>query len=373
MTSTMRQDHLSPAELKAYSGRILTPEQALGVSDHLLQCEECRAAILQREPAVADAKVTYNDLAAFLDDELDPWARREMAAKIASSPRASAELADLRRFKREAAVSTESPGASRFGGRWLLPLAAAVIAGTALVWWTTLSRPGAGVVLRDNGVRLQIAPDGSVMGLPNLPSELRASLKSVLSQKRLDVSPILAALTGRANTLAGAGNDRGSLLIISPRGVAVENTFPILEWIPDERAMTYRITVARKSDDAVSETADVSNRQSSWKLQKPLPRGETFAWQVESIRDGETIATAPGSSQPEAQFYVLSDREEEELNTARASFGKSHLAMLLTYARFGLTDQAEAELRSLDQDNPGSTLPPKLRAALHNSVVTSLQ
>jgi hypothetical protein len=296
-----------------------------------------------------------------------------MGAKIASSPRASAELADLRQFKRQATVSNESPGASRFGGRWLLPLAAAVIAGTALVWWTALSQPGAGVVLHDNGMRLQIAPDGSVMGLPNLPSELRASLESVLSQNRLNVAPVLAALTGRANILAGAGNDRGSLRIVSPRGVVLENTSPILEWIPDERAMTYRITVARKSDDAVSETADVSNRQSSWKLQKPLSRGETFAWQIEGIRDGETIMTAPGSSRSEAQFYVLSDREEEELNAARASFGKSHLAMLLAYARFGLTDQAEAEMRSLEQANPGSTLPRKLRAALRNAVVTSPQ
>jgi hypothetical protein len=202
---------------------------------------------------------------------------------------------------------------------------------------------------------------------------LRTSLKSVLSENRLNVAPFLAALTGRANVLAGAGSDGGSLRIVSPRGVAVENPSPLLEWTPDDRAMSYRVTVARKSDDAVSEAAEVSNRQSSWRPQEPLARGETFAWQIESIRDGETIATAPGSSQPEAQFYLLSDREEEELNAAKASFGKSHLAMALAYARFGLTDQADAELRSLEQDNPGSTLPPKLRAALRNAVVTSPQ
>jgi hypothetical protein len=254
-----------------------------------------------------------------------------------------------------------------------LPLAAAVIAGTALVWWTSLSQPEAGVVLRDNGVRLQIAPDGSVKGLPNLPSELQASLKSFLAQNRLDVAPVLGTLTGRANTLAGAGSDQGSLRIVSPSGVTLEDTSPTLEWTLDERATSYRITVARKSDDAVSETADVPNRQSSWKLQKPLPRGETFAWQIESIRDEDAIATAPGSSQAEAQFYVLSDREEGELNAARASFGRSHLAMALTCARLGLTDQADAELRSLEQDNPGSILPKRLRAALRNSVVTSPQ
>jgi anti-sigma factor RsiW len=373
MTSAMRQDHLNPAEIKAYSERTLAPEQALGVSDHLLQCEECRAAVLRREPAVADSNVAYNDLAAFLDDTLDPWARREMRAKIASSSRALTELQDLREYKHEAAASDENPSAYPFRSTWLLPLAAAVIAGTALVWWATFSQPRAGVVLHDNGIRLQISPDGSVIGLPNLPSELRTSLKSVLSENRLNVAPFLAALTGRANVLAGAGSDGGSLRIVSPRGVAVENPSPLLEWTPDDRAMSYRVTVARKSDDAVSEAAEVSNRQSSWRPQEPLARGETFAWQIESIRDGETIATAPGSSQPEAQFYLLSDREEEELNAAKASFGKSHLAMALAYARFGLTDQADAELRSLEQDNPGSTLPPKLRAALRNAVVTSPQ
>ena len=373
MTSTMRQDHLTPAELKAYSERTLAPDQALVISDHLLQCEECRAALLRREPAVADAKVTYDDLAAFVDDTLDPWARRELEAKITGSPRASAELLDLLRFKSEAAVLTENSGGFRFGARRLLALAAAVITGTALLWWTTLSQPGAGTVLRDNGMRLQIATDGSVTGLANFPPELRASIKSVLSQNRLDVSPILIALTGRANTLAGVASDRGSLRIVSPGGVALEETLPTLEWTRDERAVTYRITVARKSDDAVLETADVPSRESSWKMQKPLPRGETFAWQIESIRDGEAIATAPGSSRAEAQFYVLSDREEGELNAARARLGQSHLAMALTYARLGLTDQADAELRSLEQENPGSTLPPKLRAALRNSVVTSPQ
>ena len=306
----------------------------------------------------------------FLMTRLIRGTRRELAAKIAGSPQASAELRDLRRFKHDATVSTESSSRSRFGGRWLLPLAAAVIAGTALVWWTSLSQPGTDVVLRDNGVRLQIAPDGSVKGLPNLPSELQASLKSFLARNHLDVAPVLGALTGRANTLAGAGGDRGSLRIVSPSGVALEDASPTLEWTRDERAMSYRITVARKSDDAVSETADVPNQQSSWKLQKPLPRGETFAWQIESIRDDDAIATAPGSSLAEAQFYVLSDREEGELNAARGSFGRSHLAMALIYARLGLTDQADVELRSLEQDNPGLTLPTKLRAALRNSVIT---
>ena len=369
----MRQDHLTPAEINAYSARTLNGEQALEVSDHLQQCEECRGARLQREPAVADAKVTYNDLAAFLDDTLDPWTRRGLNAKIAGSSAASAELADLRRFKHDPGVSAESTGDSRLGGRWLLALAAVVVAGTALLWWTTLSQPGGAVVLRDNGMRLEIAPDGSVTGLSNLPLDLRASLKSGLSENRLDIAPILVALTGRENTLAGAGSEQGSLRIVSPKGVALEETLPTLEWAPDERAATYRITVARKSDDAISEVADVPGRQSSWKLQKPLPRGETFAWQIESIREGETIATAPGSSRSEAQFYVLSDREEGELDEARASFARSHLAMALTYARLGLSDQADAELRSLEQDNPGSTLPAKLRAALRNSVVASPQ
>ena len=371
MTSTMHQDHLTPAEINAYSERTLAPDQALGVSDHLLRCERCRAAVLRGEPAVADVKVTYNDLAAFLDDTLDPWARRELGAKIAGSPQASAELQDLRRFKQEAAVFTESSSASRSWGRWLLPLAAAVMAGTVLLWWTSLSQPEAGVVLRDNGVLLQIARDGGVKGLPSLPSELQASLKSFLAQNRLDVAPVLGALTGRANTLAGAGSDQGSLRIVSPSGVALEDTFPTLEWTRDERATSYRITVARKSDDAVSGTADVPKQQLSWKLQKALPRGETFAWQIESIRDDDAIATAPGSSLAEAQFYVLSDREEGELNAARTKFGRSHLAMALIYSRLGLIDQADAELRSLEQDNPDSILPTRLRAALRNSVVAS--
>src|SRR5206468_1481319 len=113
--------------------------------------------------------VPYEELADFLDGKLGPLKRHEVMQKLAHSPRAQRELQDLTQFKED--VATVSAREINHRSRWRtwgLPIAAAIIAGGGFLWWSVTSQPREGaLVLRDNGSRLQITPDGSLIGGPN--------------------------------------------------------------------------------------------------------------------------------------------------------------------------------------------------------------
>lgn len=371
----MRARHLTAAEIQAYAARQLTEEEALQISDHVVGCAECRALLLQAErfratPASGD--ISYGELADFLDNKLDPVSRREVTQKLAVSARARAELADLAQFKRETAahLGKERPPPSWLR-RWSLPLAAALAAGLGFLWWSVTSQQREGaLVLRDSGSRIQITPDGSLIGGPRLPPELRESLRSALSQNRFTVSTEVAALRGDASTLAGANGNGSTLRVLAPVGTAVAEVSPEFRWSRDPRATGYRITVATVSDAQLVATSDVSNEQLSWRPAAPLARGSDYVWQVQALQNGDVIATAPAPPAPEARFRILSDEQEQQLDALKQHVGNSHLALALADARAGLVDEADAQLAALEQENRDSPLPGQLRAALRNGIAS---
>ena len=373
----MRAEHVTASEIQAYARRQLTAERAVEISDHLLACAECRAVIRQAERFRSDhlhgGDVAYEDLADFLDEKLEPLKRHEVMQKLAHSPRAQRELEDLTQFKKDVATISARELSHRSRWRaWSLPIAAAIVAGGGFLWWSVTSQPREGaLVLRDNGSRLQIAPDGSLIGGPNLPPELRASLKLALSQNRFDLPPAIASLRGEVGNLAGASPSASTFQLVAPIGTAVEDVSPEFRWTADSQATGYRITVARSSDGTALLNADVPKDQLSWRATTALTRGETYAWQVQSLQNDSVIATAPAPPQPEARFSVLTERQAQELGSVASQLGHSHLALAVAYARSGLIGKADAELSALQAENRDSAVPPQLRAALRNAAASS--
>ena len=371
----MRAQHLTAAEIQAYAAHQLKEEHVLEISDHVVGCAECRALLRQAEQFRATpvlGNVSYEELADFIDHNLDPVSRREVEQKLAVSPRARAELADLAQFKREAAASiSKQPPQATWLRRWSLPLAASLAAGLAFLWWSVASQPRAGaLVLRDNGARIEIMPDGSLIGGPSLPSELRDSLRSALSQNRLAVPAEVARLRGEKSVLAGAATKESTLRVVAPVGTAVAQSSPEFRWNRDNRATAYRITIAKPSDAQPIANADLPKEQLSWRPPAPLTRGDEYIWQVQALQNGEVIATAPAPPEPEARFRILSDEQEQELEASKQRLGNSHLALALAYARAGLVDEADAQLAVLEQENRDSRLPAQLRSALRNGVAS---
>lgn len=374
----MRAEHLTAAETQAYAMRTLPADAALTISDHLVGCAECRAIVRQAEQFQAGRPaaepVTYEELAAVIDNELDPLGRAEVMAKIARSPEALAELRDLQHFKQQMAEA--APGTSRRSPawkRWALPLAAALTAGIAFLWWSASSQPReGGFVLRDHGARLQIAPNGSVLGLGELPPELRASLKEALSQNRMHVPKLVAGLKGQPSTLAGtAAALSETLRALAPVAVVVEEDSPVFRWDGDARATGYRVIVARAGGDEIVEAGNAPATATQWKPTKPLAAGEEYQWQVQAVRNGDVIATAPAPPEPVARFRVLGHSEREKLERTKSGLSHSHLGSALAYAQAGVIDKADAELAELEKENADSVLPGQLRAALKNATANA--
>jgi hypothetical protein len=94
---------------------------------------------------------------------------------------------------------------------------------------------------------------------------------------------------------------------------------------------------------------------------------KTFAWEVEALHDGDTIAKAPAPPAPEARFAILPNEKREGLGKLRQKFGRSHFVMGLADAEAGLLQPAREEFEALARENPSSDLPRKMLASLTTS------
>jgi predicted Zn-dependent protease len=96
----------------------------------------------------------------------------------------------------------------------------------------------------------------------------------------------------------------------------------------------------------------------NWSPIVELARGRIYSWQVASLKDGKQ-QVSPAPPEPEARFKVLSKATVDELSNVEKS-GNSHLVRGAMYARAGLLDDAERELRALLAANPNSQIAKQL-------------
>lgn len=320
----MRDGHLTSPEIEAHARRALDPASALAASDHLQECEQCRllfASVLGQREITA---VPYEELAAFLDDQLDPFARRVVAQKFAASPAARAELRDLENFK------VEQKRFARRGSNlsaWSWPLAAAALIGAAGLWWMTQSKQSA---------------ENYAIGLP----------------------PFMRELQIKPSVLAGEAAREAKFHLLRPVATAVENGTPRFQWNAYPTATAYRLSIALAEGDEVLLSKVIGSDQQSWRPEAPLAREKTYRWEIEALRGDEVLAKAPNPPEADARFRVISEQAANEVVQARARLGDSHLELGLAYARAGLVHEAQEEFDLLKKENPNSSAGEKLRAAL---------
>jgi len=342
-----RTTHLTFEEITAYCDRTLAPACVLEISDHLVACAECRETISRAEAGrirSPESQIGYEELVAYMDDELGPIERCAVAERLSRSAPARRELRDLLEFKEEMALA----GQGSAGGfqKWVLPIAAGIMIAAVAGWWITTTR------------RNDIARD--------LTPELRTTLHEVMAQGHFVLPPAVNQLRlGReqiAGRVAPAGN---GLKLISPVGTAVATETPIFRWSKVEEATGYRLNLALRGRESPTRTFDLPSNQTTWKISTPLASGQTYEWEVQAIRNDETLEQAPAPPEPEAIFYVLDRPQQIDVSKQREKLSRSHLALGLAYARAGLIDDARDEFRALEKDDVA--LARKLSEALENS------
>jgi len=367
----MNEDgHLTTAERAAYWQQSLAPGELLELSDHLQECALCREELLQTRPKTeSDEGVSYEECLAWMDGTLDPLARRALANRIAESPRASAALVDLLRFRDEMNELpahdyslADADASSR--GLWILPLAAGLVLGLSFLWLTTVQHNRRGVVLHDGGQQLFVRQDGAVPALGMLPPELQNAARAAAGGK-LNLPPSLNGLRGEGETLAGTATPT-SVATLAPVGTFVETARPTLRWNSQEGATGYRVNLAPQSGGEVISSPVLAAGAREWTPSESLRPNEIYNWEVEALRDDAMIGKAPAPPEPEARFAVLSDDRRAELAKLRAQFGRSHFVMGLAYAKAGLLAPARAEFEALARENPKNDLANKLLSSLTN-------
>lgn len=377
----MTRDHLTRMELSAYAERRLPAADTLAASDHLAECADCRAQLLRAEesqparPGAAEAEdVSYYDLAGWLDDELDPARRREIAAALRRSPRVQAELADLRKFRaemnalpaRDHSVAPSRTQTTRGFPRWTLALAAAVVLGGAAIWRTTTPETGTAelVKLRDGDRVIAFGSDGRSPALAALPESIGGEVALAIRSGRVDFTPEVTALIGQLGTLAGPAEAETELRVLEPVGTAVREGRPQFRWAAAPAASAYQIHVVEETSGAVIASEQLPPTATEWQPPTPLPAGEVYQWQVQALRDGAVIANSPKPPEPEARFHVLSEAKLAELEEARRASNGSHLVMGVANARAGLIEEALREFRLLSEQNPDAELTRQLLEGL---------
>lgn len=363
--------HLTNEELAGYWQRALPPPTLIELSDHLQACARCREALRDARPAIATTEpARYEDLIGWMEGDLDPDRRYELARQIGQAPTDS-ELRDLVEFRDEmnALLAQEySPAAvpPTYSSRWsrrLLAIAAGVLIGYGVIWTASSVRRAAGIALSDHGKTITVRADGQISGLGPIPPQLQTAALDAVLRDKIERPPFWNDLRAAPETLAGAPAPANPLRVIAPVGVVVESDRPVFRWSAEPGATGYRVNIVNNAG-AITSSPLLAGTARSWTPNESFAPNETYEWEVEGWRGDALLTKAPAPPEPAAHFRVIDPATRAVLQQLREKSGGSHLLMGLAYAQAGLQADAQREFESFARENPQSPLPKNLLSSL---------
>jgi hypothetical protein len=239
--------------------------------------------------------------------------------------------------------------------------------------------PAVTIALKDRGGDVGLDGDGQLTGLDLLPVAEGRAVAAALRHAKVEVATVTASLA-----LPAPAGDAGGPAPVSPAGTVVRAQRPTLSWDAITGVATYSVVVSDESGVVAARADNV--RGHTWTVSRPLRRGATYTWRVAAGRmpaSGAPIAAAAadvvpaggaaadnarpaapdgGSTTPSAaafglaRFRVLDKDEAAALDRLLRSSGGSALAAGVFFARAGLLDDAEKELRAVLDANPDSPI-----------------
>lgn len=136
-----------------------------------------------------------------------------------------------------------------------------------------------------------------------------------------------------------------------PVGTTVEETQPTFTWDTRLDGVSYQVHIEDQNSHQPVATSPALD-EALWQVPTPLLRGHAYAWSVEAIPVGGR-ATAKAVNSSAAQFSVLSDEGEQEIQNARAH-SASHLLLGSLYTHYEMWRDAVLEYRKMVDEVPDS-------------------
>lgn len=417
-------EHLTTQQIENFTAHRLTTDELVTVSRHLAMCSDCRQLVnartrtWQRVASLQSsfrtegnsAHLSYEQLAAYVDNEADNIAREISANHLAICQQCTDVMQELQALRVNLQTPAVLPARKTFVEWWrevwpapamLRPMflvAAAVMLFVVIVWWArrpsfvpeqtpeqipeqsvavaqpspTIASPAPSVVasvsptptetpvvnvsLQDSGATITLDQAGNIAGLTTLSKEAERALRQALTTQQIETPAELKSLIRRPATLMGNTPDSLTIQLLSPIGTFIKDAQPTFHWQKVKGAQSYAVTVLDANFNAVATSPALTN--SFWRMTTPLQRGQEYLWQVTADVDGKRVTSA-STNAPEAHFKLLSADRVRELQLL-VQTNRSHLLRGTMYAKAGLLDEAEQEYQALLKSNPHSIIVRKL-------------
>jgi anti-sigma factor RsiW len=397
--------HLNQKQIEDYSQNRLGGTELLALSDHLGECEACRARVeaglnvdaaffAVREEAFAEeagAHLTSEQTADYVDKNLAGDELQFVTDHLSSCEQCAFAVEDLRAFRNQVAPSLDREYGPRhdapvvretwwrrfvslFGVSPVPAFGAAAVAILLLSFigwtvWRTRKEEKSEVAVAPTpslqpspsvapSVQVQTEPAPVVAQLNDgaVPPAYQELVRKALTSQRIERSSQLQGLTRPPSSLMGA-NEKQEFSVLAPAGIVLMSDRPAFRWSRLEGASAYVVEVYDTQFKQVMASPEVATV--SWSATQSLPRGQVYSWQVKAVKDGQEV-TVPRPPAPQAKFRVIDQGSFTEISRAKRAYGSSHLTLALLYAKAGLLNEAEQELRLLQRANPQSEIVRKL-------------
>jgi len=351
--------HPTIEQTTGFVDETLSAEELQIVADHLTRCDKCALAVY-------DLRIFKNQAAASLEREYKP------ARPLSDTAGPRLTLSALRSLFRRSPVLA-------FGAAITVLI---LISTSWFIWRSQRERPMQPenvvapdsspqpaqvppaqpptqivALLNDGGGQVILDQQGALSGADELPSPYRSLLKNALAKSRIEPSPLVKGLTRPSSPLMGGEQESIGFSVIEPVGKVVMPDRPIFRWSSMRGVTSYVVEVYDNKFNLVMSSPELTNN--SWTPLQSLARGEVYTWQVKAIKEGQEFKS-PRPPAPQARFRVLDKAKAGELGKAKLAWGSSHLLMGLLYARAGLMNESEQELRILQKANPDSDIARRL-------------
>ena len=405
-------EHLTKKEFEDYLAHRLSPNELLGVSDHLSACDACRSQIENGDSQflaihsdifaddLSPAHLTEDRTADFVEKALSQDQLQMVQDHLSRCEECTIAVEDLRSFRNEIAPSldrdlgpgvTPVPARASAGRSWFqkfsVPALAAafgvlLLAVTGWIIWRSVSEterkpeiveipkatpiptppvhsssptpeaPNVVAQIKDGNGLLALDQQGTLSGADNLPTAYQNLVKRALNGQRLVRSTQLEGLSRGPSNLMGPEAPRNEFHVVGPIGTVLLSNRPTLRWSSMEGATSYVVEVYDEQFKLAASSEPLTT--TTW-TPPGLARGHVYSWQVKASKDGQET-TSPTPPAPQAKFRVLDQRRADEIARARSAYGRSHLTLGLLYADAGLLEDAEREFRLVLRANPDSEI-----------------
>ncbi len=392
----MNDKHINEKDFRSYGESELSPREFLCVQAHLEACEDCRRRldemfpnITQREEVllIEDLRQTSGDefhlnyedhLKPFIYETISDIDKEIVDSHIEVCALCREDLRDLLSFHQELEREKEIRELSKAGwlksltdwfshphhkAVWLLVTSILIFASVGLLWFFW-SKP-ADEIVKNPAQTGNLENNQTASNINSTQAVIETNQNSVVPKANLNAEnqnaivpkeePELANLvlpkflkelkTSKDGTLRSDDDSvANKIAIISPNGIVIRDSSPILQWQNVPNIQTYEVTVFDENENRLAKIDSVS--RNSWRISN-LTKGKIYHWQVlgKSVSaDGKTINFIG-----QGKFYIVSEQDERRINQATDSLQRGK-----AFAEAGLLREAANEFRKQLRGNPDS-------------------